>query len=203
MARKNPDNTRSYLRNYYLENRDKILLRSKEYREKNALRIAEWKILYRKNNAGKIAKQLAEYRDKNKEAIDILSKKQRSTAEFKERRNTYLKEKYHSDIQHRLRVTLRNRLNDAIGNGYKSGSAVNDLGCTIPEVKFYLEGMFKAGMSWDNFGEWHIDHIFPLSLFDLSERDELKRACHYSNLQPLWAVENLKKNNKIILRVSN
>jgi len=94
---------------------------------------------------------------------------------------------------YRMRLRLRARLYNALQGGAKSGSAVRDLGCSIPELKTRLESKFQPGMSWDNYGEWHIDHIRPLSSFDLTDRAQLLQACHFSNLQPLWAVDNLKK----------
>jgi hypothetical protein len=89
-------------------------------------------------------------------------------------------------------------MNQALTHSLKSGSSINDLGCSVRELKIYLESKFQSGMSWDNHGEWHIDHIKPLSSFNLSNRDEYLKACHYTNLQPLWAKDNFKKNNKII-----
>lgn len=77
--------------------------------------------------------------------------------------------------------------------GYRNGSAVRDLGCSIPEFKTYIENKFVDGMSWDNHGEWHLDHIKPLASFDLTDRSQLLIACHYTNYQPLWAIDNLKK----------
>jgi len=82
-------------------------------------------------------------------------------------------------------------------NNQKSGSAVVDLGCTIEELRIYLESKFQVGMTWDNYGEWHIDHIIPLSKFNLEDREEFLKACNYENLQPLWAEANLKKSNKL------
>jgi len=80
---------------------------------------------------------------------------------------------------------------------FKSGSGVKDLGCSIKDLKIYLEGKFKQGMSWNNWGTkgWHIDHIRPLSSFKLSERSNLLEACHYTNLQPLWAEDNILKSD--------
>lgn len=89
----------------------------------------------------------------------------------------------------------------AIKVNAKSGSAVRDLGCSVDFLKTYLESLFQSGMSWDNWtlNGWHIDHISPLSSFNLSNRDELLKACHYTNLQPLWAKDNLAKSNSTIL----
>ena len=102
-------------------------------------------------------------------------------------------------MQVRLAHNLRARLRDSLKNNYKSGSAVKNLGCSLKELKAYLESKFQEGMCWDNWNinGWHIDHIKPLSSFDLSNKDQLLKACHYTNLQPLWAKDNLIKGDKI------
>lgn len=100
------------------------------------------------------------------------------------------------NIQRRLSKNLRNRLWKAMRGMTRGISAVRDLGMTIPEFRSYLASMFKPGMSWDNYGKWHIDHIRPLSCFDLSDAEQAKRAFHFSNMQPLWAEENQRKYNK-------
>jgi hypothetical protein len=84
----------------------------------------------------------------------------------------------------------------ALKRGTKTGSAVSDLGCSIEELKKYIETKFLEGMTWENYGKWHIDHIIPLSKFNLSDREELLKAVNYTNLQPLWAEDNMKKSNK-------
>lgn len=104
------------------------------------------------------------------------------------------KDKMLNDPEYRLARLLRKRLWRAIQGDYKSGSAVKDLGCSVLELKKYLEKQFKTGMSWKNYGLWHIDHIIPLIKFDLTDRSQLLKAVNFSNLQPLWAVENLTKN---------
>lgn len=102
-------------------------------------------------------------------------------------------------LQLKLKSLLRTRLSTAIKQGNKGGSAVRDLGCTIGDLKKHLESQFKQGMTWNNYGlkGWHIDHIYPLSKFDLTKKENIIKACHYTNLQPLWAIENIKKGNKI------
>lgn len=73
------------------------------------------------------------------------------------------------------------------------------LGCSKQELVEHLESQFQDGMSWENYGlhGWHIDHIIPVSSFDISEPNQLKKCFHFSNLQPLWAIDNLRKSNKL------
>jgi hypothetical protein len=109
---------------------------------------------------------------------------------------SYQKRRLTEDINYKLRYNLRRRLVAALKIGQKSGSAVRDLGCSIEFLKQYLEERFQPGMSWDDYGLWHIDHIMPLASFNLTDREQFLQACHYTNLQPLWAEENMKKGDK-------
>lgn len=112
--------------------------------------------------------------------------------------NNYHKERKQRDPLYKLTITLRGRLCTAIKKNYKSGSAVRDLGCSIAELKIYLEAKFTKKMTWENHGKvWHVDHIIPLSTFDLSNREELLKAVHYTNLQPMIIRDNISKKNKI------
>jgi hypothetical protein len=96
-----------------------------------------------------------------------------------------------------LRVRLARHLRGYIASKRRCGSAVRDVGCSIDELKIYLETKFQPGMTWENWSidGWHIDHIKPLSSFDLSDREQLLKACHFTNLQPLWAIDNMRKND--------
>ena len=109
--------------------------------------------------------------------------------------------RYATDINFKLSASLRNRLNRTIESGYKTGSAVSDLGCSIAEFKQYFESKFQPGMTWGNWSRtgWNIDHIVPLCKFDLSDAEQLKKACHYTNLQPLWVEDHKIKTAKDIL----
>ena len=97
----------------------------------------------------------------------------------------------------KIAAMIRSRIGDALKNDYKNGFAVDNIGCTVEELKRHLQSKFKSGMTWENREFWHLDHIVPLSSFDLSSPEELKKACHYTNLQPLWAKDNLRKGDKI------
>lgn len=117
--------------------------------------------------------------------------------ELQKKRTIRHRERYQTDIQYRLKDILRSRLLKALDKNLKTGSAVEDLGCSVKEFKSYLESNFLPGMSWNNQGKgkdkWNIDHIKPLKDFDLTQQEELKKACHYSNLQPLWEVDHYSK----------
>ena len=102
------------------------------------------------------------------------------------------------DIQFKIINNLRNRLQFALNGKKKTGSAVRDLGCTVEELKVHLEKDFWVGMTWDNWGDWHIDHEMPLASFDLTDREQVKKACNYTNLQPLWAKDNFSKGDRFM-----
>lgn len=123
------------------------------------------------------------------------NKKYRESESGSSRIKVYFIEKRKNDIQYKRSTNLRRSLNRAIRGGCRGGLYSKYLGCTIDQLKFYIESRFKEGMSWDNYGQktWHIDHLEPMCKFDLFNENDLVKVCHYSNLQPLWAKENYKK----------
>lgn len=146
------------------------------------------------------AKRLSEEERKAKRSFYRKRWKENNRDKHLANMRKYCKERYHNDINYRLAANLRNRLNIAISNYYKSGSAVKNLGCSITKLKIYLQLKFHRNprnrheyMTWSNQGQWYIDHIKPLSSFDLTDPLQLKEACNYTNLQPLWATDNIKK----------
>lgn len=120
----------------------------------------------------------------------------------------YYKKRRQNDVNFKLRINLRNRINIALKNGQKGGSAIRDLSCSISELKTHLESKFQPGMTWENYGrgknKWQIDHIIPLFTFDLTNKVQFLSACHYTNLQPIWHENHLDKtkddlkNNSVI-----
>ena len=104
-------------------------------------------------------------------------------------------------LRRRVASNLRRRLRHAVCRDAKSGSAVRDLGCSVADLKAHLERQFLPGMSWENWGtgpgKWQIDHVYPLSLADLTDRGQLLAACNWQNLQPLWFEDNLRKSSDV------
>lgn len=154
---------------------------------KNKEKAIKYSILYNKNNKKLHQKSIKKWRHKNPDKV----KQYQNTEANKQCRKKYQLGKG------KLAQALRNRLRKALKTNAKKGSAVKDLGCSIAELKQYLEAQFQPGMTWENHGEWHIDHIKPLASFDLTKREELLQACHYTNLQPLWARDNQIKYNTL------
>lgn len=111
----------------------------------------------------------------------------------------YCRDRRVSDPAYRIRCNLRSRLYDAVksaGAG-KSGSTMRLTGCTLPELMAHLESQFTEGMTWENQGEWHIDHIKPCASFDLTDPAQQRACFHFTNLQPLWAADNLSKGDRL------
>jgi hypothetical protein len=105
-------------------------------------------------------------------------------------------QKLYSTPEGRLLACQRGRIWKALKGNKPADHKPALLGCTIGRFKAHLESLFKDGMTWDNYGEWHVDHIKPLSLFQLKLDSEQRAAFNYLNTQPLWAKENLQKRNK-------
>lgn len=156
-------------------------------------------------NQKRYLKTYKENREILKEKSRNYYQKNKNKKEFKERarnyRRKYEENKRKNDTIYKLKKRLRIRLHSAIKLNSKVGSAVKDLGCTVEELKIYLEKKFQPGMNWENWGvgigKWNIDHIKPLSSFNLTDENEFKYANHYTNLQPLWWIENIRKSNKV------
>jgi hypothetical protein len=157
---------------------------------------------HRKQKSKKRYQQTKDYYKKyrllNKEKYKKLSKSYGIKYQLK-----YHHKRKKIDINYKLKCLLRGRLRSALNGNYKSGSAVNDLGCSIEQFKKYIESKFTNDMSWNNHGicGWHIDHVKPLTSFDLTDRKQFLEACHYTNLQPLWWKDNISKGNKLERKV--
>ena len=184
-----------YTKGYYKDNNGTILIKAKKYRD-NPKRKEEKQIYmnkYRKDNKININSTQRRYWANNREKKKELDKKYYNNNWEK----IYNRIKYRrkNDINFKLKDHLRTMMHKAIKNNYKYTSTTKLSGCSIQFLRNYLEKQWKPGMNWKNhtFHGWHIDHIKPISSFDLSKEEEQKKCFHYTNLQPLWAREYEKR----------
>ena len=167
------------------------------YRAANAEKVKERMARYRDENHENIKESNARYRAENPEKIAESQK--RFAAEHPERlreiRANYMRKKHQTNINARITHNLRNRLWAAVVRKY--GRTLELLGCTIDELRTFLAAEFAEGMTWENMGEWHIDHSRPCASFNLEDPEEQKKCFHWTNLQPLWAADNLAKSDRL------
>ena len=157
---------------YYQNNKEKIKEYQKEYHKE-----------YHKNNKEKIAEYHKEWYQNNKKKM-----------------NEYLKNRRKTNPKFRLTKNIGGTIRTSL-YGNKNGKHWEDLvGYTLDDLKKHLESQFTEGMNWDNYGKWSIDHFIPISAFNFSkpEHIDFKRCWALENLQPLWAEENLSKNDKLL-----
>lgn len=173
---KHKDTDKKYRKEYY-----------KLHKKEQSRYIKKW----RKENPEKVAQHLQKTYQKNKESRN-------------KKHIEYIKKRIIIDPNFKIARNLRSRLYKAIKNKHKIGSAVDDLGCTIEQLRLYLESKFYSNpidnqpMTWENYGYygWHIDHIVPLSSFNLTDKAQFLMANHYKNLQPLWIADHKPKTQK-------
>jgi len=130
------------------------------------------------------------------------SRKARESKEYRDKEYNQKKERRKNDLLFKLSCNVRCLIKNYIKRvkivqTKKSSKTITILGCGFLEFKTFIENQFTDGMSWDNYGKWHLDHIIPVSLGD--SEDEVIELCHHTNYCPLWAKDNLSKNNKLIL----
>jgi len=179
--KKNEEKIKKYQKEYmsvwWMNNTERI----KEYRiqnsERRSMQFKEWRI----NNLENINK----YRLNNKDKINKLAV-------------TYVKNRKKTDHIFKLRIAIRSNITNSFKRGSnkfrKDARTEKILGCTIKEFIEYIQSKFTDGMTLENHGEWHLDHIKPISLANTEK--EVIELNHYTNFQPLWAKDNIKKSNK-------
>lgn len=135
------------------------------------------------------------YRDKHGHKI----KARKSTPEYKAVANAKQRERYATDVNYRLKMIFRASFRQALNaqGASKKEQVLKLLGCSVAEFKAYLEPMFLVGMTWENHGEWHIDHIRPVASFDMTILEDRQACWYYTNFQPLWAKDNLNKRARL------
>ena len=180
---------------YYKNNRNKIIEASKKYCEENPDKKKQSNKKYRKKNKDKII----EYRKKNKTKTKVYNKKyyQENRQKLIENTIEYQKDKLKNDNTFYVWETIRQSLRSSFKRmkWSKKTKTQDYLKCDWETFKKHIENQFTDGMTWDNHGEWHYDHYYPVSLAQTEE--DMYIFNHYTNFQPLWAEDNLSKNNKV------
>ena len=166
----------------------------KAYREQNKAKIAEYKKSWAINNSDKIFEQQKEYRENNAEKL-LLKKSEyakNNRPKINARKSVYEKQRRVADPLYRLTRNTRKMVSRYMLNG-KCMRTQEIIGCTYDELKLHIEQQFTEGMTWENYGinGWHVDHIKPLAM--ASTEEEIIASNHYTNLQPLWCLDNLSK----------
>lgn len=176
---KNIKKSSERLKKRYASNKQEYLRQQREYRVKNADAIRERRRLYRQKNAAKIKLAKQKYGIENREKISKAIAKRRANNPIVRMANS-------------MRRSIRRYL-DAGQKGEMSSFEI--IGCSKDDLRKHLESKFRDGMTWQNYGKhWHIDHVVPL--ISAKSSDEVKRLCHWTNLQPLTAFENISKGSK-------
>ncbi|MFA1819029.1 hypothetical protein ACDX78_02295 [Virgibacillus oceani] len=183
---------------YRVNNKEKIRATKQKIYERDKERIKAKVKVYREENREKVAARKRKYQEENREIIK--AKRKKYYQKHKEERSAYFAEyqrkRLKNDSHFRLKYVLRRRVLHALNGEIKSGRTLDLIGCSVRDLKKHLEKQFQPGMSWSNYGEWHIDHIRPCASFNLADEDQQKECFNYKNLQPLWAAENLEKGAK-------
>lgn len=206
---------------YYEENQSKIKDRSNKYYEENKETKKQYALNYHKKNRTQILKKWKKIRLDSKPerecpiCLTKIAKKKKGDRIYcsarclskSNRLNNYhkwretirknKKRRYHTNPMNALKERIRTRLYSFLKyqNRTKSQTTLEMIGCDWETLKEHIESQFINGMTWENKDQWHIDHIIPLASAN-TEKEILKLA-HYTNLQPLWAIENLQKGNKV------
>ncbi|KKM26281.1 hypothetical protein LCGC14_1586340 [marine sediment metagenome] len=176
---------------YWSTHKKKINTASKEWRGKNKERVKEYNIKYRKANKGRIREQRKGYCLANKEKIKEYQQSNREGI------NKQIQHRWETDPFFRLNCILKTAIATSIRgnkNGHRWETLVN---YNLRQLKNHLQKKFQPGMSWENYGKWHIDHIIPIKYGDPS-LEEVANRLHYTNTQPLWGSDNISKGNRSI-----
>lgn len=197
--RDNIERVRMNKRNWYHKNREEIL---SKIRIKNSLKSIEVKAA--ESNRRKTILKTEAQKDAKKSYLKKYRKDNR--AELRNKARIYEAQKKKDNIAFKMLGVLRGRISNAIRSKKekipqikKCAKTIDLVGCSMPFFLDYISSKFIYGMSWINHGKngWHVDHIIPCAYFDISKPEHQRKCFHYTNLQPLWARDNLRKNKKL------
>lgn len=189
---------KAYNQAYYKKHRRVLICRARVRSEATPEATAAYFKDYYRNNRESIRVYKADYHAKNGD--EIRSRVKRWNKTNRVRVTAYYRNRRHTDPAYAMEVRLRNRLGELIrkSGARKAGNTVELLGCSVQQLVAHIESLFLPGMSWENRSQWHIDHKRPCKSFDLTDPVQQRACFHFSNLQPLWGPDNLRKGAKFV-----
>jgi len=172
----------------------------KKYYRLNIDKFKKQNVEYYKTNSTKIKESSKKYYITNTDKVKEREKKHRrlNFNKIKEYKKEYVTIRRKQDPLFKfccnIRTLIGNSFKRKSKNFYKQSKTATLLGCTIPELRDHLAKQFQEGMTFENHGQWHVDHRIPLA--SAKTQEEIEKLCHYTNLQPLWAADNIRKGKK-------
>lgn len=210
-------------RRWYAANREKVAAFRKAIREANPERQKAWHKkslaknyekrqeylkVWKARNREKLRVQNAAFKAKHREKYNRLARER--TKANRPAANLAAKRWRMKALQrpsYRILANIRRRLQKVLKGTRKSEATLKLLGCSVEDFKIYLESRWETGMNWENYGtgsgKWSLDHIIPCAIFDLTKPEHQKRCFHFSNIQPMWSVENSSKHHKVVTNQFN
>lgn len=181
VAYKDPD----YQKKWYQRNKERIKRRRREYYQNNKIKEGERQREYDKQHKERRQEYIEEYRKIHREQLKMYAK--------------YYAVERRKDPKYKLNNNISIVISHSLKDGKNGRHWENVVDFTQKELREHLENQFKKGMTWSNYGEWHVDHEIPVSVFNFDSYTDLdfRRCWSLSNLRPMWAKENMKKSNKI------
>lgn len=183
------EDRRAYMKAWYEKNKEECRVKGRTYRQTSSVKEHHklYQRVWRASTPALQYKYGKKYYEGNKEKSKAYSLK-------------WIREKCQRDHVAALKCRMRARIGAALrahlnGATRKTIRAVALVGCTMPELAAHLEAQFLPGMTWQNRSQWHVDHIRPCCTFDLSDPAQQRECFHFSNLQPLWAIDNRRKSS--------
>lgn len=191
------DCAKARARDWAKKNREAKAAADRDYAQRNKARIANYQSRYRAGNAEKASEYHKAYREANKQRLREARRQYHARPEVRERRNRQQRERRARDKKYALVCSMRSAISERMSG--KAVGAIRHAPWSTDELIAHIERQFQPGMSWDNYGEWHVDHITPDSSFDYkAPNDEgFLQSWSLSNLRPMWASENMSKQDKI------
>jgi hypothetical protein len=196
----------------YEVSKGKISARAKKYKDKNRGKVRaagrkyyhkhkEEALLYRQENAERIRTNARTYRNRIRPRAIAYFRDyyRRNKKQLIAKQGVYVTGRLKVDINFRILSYLRGRVYRALMGYSKAAKTKELLGCSIEELRAHIESKFLKGMTWDNYGQWHMDHIIPCCSFNMSIPEEQRRCFHFTNLQPLWAIDNIRKGGRMLV----